>query len=123
MAYSLTYTEKDGVLVVKVTGRYLDVGEFIGKMKEEMVEFQKRGARRILFDDQELDMILDVFDAVVFAESVLEQGVQTEGYRYACLPPEGGRQFYATFETILQNRSVNYRLFDNGADAIHWLNA
>lgn len=123
MAYELKYTDKDGVLVVKVTGHYADVEEFIGKMKEEKVEFLARGAKRILFDDRELDMILDVLDAVIFAESVLEDEVQTEGYRYACLPPESGRRFYATFETILQNRSINYRLFDNEAEAIHWLNA
>lgn len=121
MTYSLTYEDKGRVLLVKVSGRYENVEEFIGKMKRENEAFKARGVTRILFDDRDLETDMDTLDAVTFADAVLQDGHHTHGFRYACLPPESGRHFYEALETVCQNRSINYRLFNSENDALDWL--
>lgn len=123
MPYSLTYRTEDQILVVKVSGYYSDIGDFLDKMETENKKFLTTGTRRVLFDDRDLEITLDILDCIVFAERVLDEGLQTKGFRYACIPSDTGWDYYRAFETVLQNRSINYRLFKNERDAIDWLTA
>ena len=121
MPYFLTYARIGDILVVKATGDYADVQEFIAKKDEATLRIMEERARRILLDDRELTMTLDVHDAVTFADAVLEEGVPAQGLRFACLPPKTGREFYAAFETACRNRSINYQLFEDKQAAVDWL--
>lgn len=77
---------------------------------------------RILLDELRLGLTAELLDVYSFADSHLAQGMIERGFRLACLPNLAHRDFLLTVETILNNRSLSFRVFNLEAEAIAWLN-
>ena len=76
---------------------------------------------RILVDETRLTLMADLLDTCVFAESDLAQDMISRGVRVACLPGPARREFLRGVETILNNRSFSFRVFDAEDAAVAWL--
>lgn len=99
-----------------VTGDNL--GEYVSIVMNFGREF---GMNRVLLDERELSNELDTFEAYRAGESEDVVEVARGGYRFACVPDPANKSQNQSFETMMMNRSVSYRVFDTMAEAEAWL--
>ncbi|MGE4421804.1 MAG: hypothetical protein AB7D39_05865 [Pseudodesulfovibrio sp.] len=92
-----------------------DFAELLSRMGDEY------GLHWMLLDEKRLKKYLDVLDAYRLAEADITAQAATRGVRMACLPNPEDIEFARNMETILHNRSVSYRVFENKDEAVAWL--
>jgi len=106
--------------VVRITGPVTN-----GSLREYVsliMDFaQESGLKRILLDERELSIEADMYEAYLVGESDEIVTAAIEGYRFACVPDPANRSRNEAFETVMRNRSVNYRVFDSVRVAERWL--
>lgn len=106
--------------LVRVTG--IASGGSLEGYVARVLSFGKRsGLRRVLLDERELTLGTDMYEAYQIGESEAVVTAAMGGYRFACLASPENRDRNKAFETVMRNRSVNYRVFDSLEEAETWL--
>lgn len=84
---------------------------------------QLSGVTRILLDERGLKDEEDAMDAYEVAESETLAEMGMAGFRLALITHPDNQAINQTWETILQNRAINLRVFLEEEQAITWLNS
>lgn len=84
-------------------------------------EANKLGVNRILLDERELMDEEDAMDAYQVSESATFAQMSVRGFRLALISREENLEINKTWETILQNRSINLRIFLDETEGLDWL--
>lgn len=121
MAYTLSFTEKNGCFHVAAQGEVASFEVFLEKAGTVLKKITISGAKRILLDDRLLAVSLDAHDITLLAAQLEKADVQSMGLRLASLCREEDRDVYDTIETIYRNRSINLRVFSTKGKALEWL--
>ena len=79
------------------------------------------GVRRFLMDERNLDFRLEAHDMAQLANHLERNNFQNNGNRVACLYNPKCLKNCKLRETMYQNRSVNYRIFEDEESALAWL--
>jgi hypothetical protein len=111
---------KDTYVLVRMSGTMP-----AGTLKKEIARFmdavRASGLKRFLVDERGLVLGIDMHEAYLVGESEQTVFAATQGYRFASVPDPANKARNENFETLMRNRSVNYRVFDTIADAEEWL--
>lgn len=111
---------KDGYVLVRMSGM-MPAGSFMENLLRFMGIVKDSGVKRVLIDEAGLDFMVDMLEAYELGESSVITEAATEGYRFASVPAPGNRDRNRVLETVMQNRSVSYRVFDSLSEAKAWL--
>ncbi len=87
-----------------------------------MKEAEKYDCDRFLFDERKLVMNLTSHDVYLLAEEFSGKLLHS-GFRVAALHTIDNAHVGSDFETMLRNRSFNYRSFAEREEAVAWLKA
>lgn len=123
MAFTLEFKQEDGYLVVKARGEVNSFEAFSDKARRVIEQIVSSGSRRILLDDRKLSVQLDSLDISRIAGQLDSMNMQSMGLRLACLCQSEKREIYDNIETMYQNRSLNFKVFDDELSAVQWLAA
>jgi len=120
MPYVFDVQEKPGYLLFTLSG----VAETVDEMRrfsEVMVtRAQASNCKRVLLDERATIKTLDFHDCMVHAERWVSEKPRI-GLRIAAVySPVHARDFHWV-ETIFQNRSIVYKIFDAMEEAEQWL--
>lgn len=85
-----------------------------------MSEALHHGRDRLLFYEKELVMNLTTHDVYLLAEEFADKLLHS-GLRVAAVHADHNREVGQHFETMLRNRSFNYRSFVDEQEALVWL--
>ena len=121
--YSLTFATEDGYLFAKVAGEVSTLEQLSEKAHSIMGKVLELGMKRVLVDDRELSVHVDVHDAHCLANEMDGANLQVQGFRIACLYVAEHADIYRIFETGHRNRSLNFRAFTDQEAALKWLTA
>ena len=111
---------RDRYFVVRVTGEV--GGHTLGEYVSAVMAFgQEFGMNRVLLDERAMGNRVDTYEAYLAGESEEFVKMAQMGYRIACVPDSANRIKNKNFETMMTNRSVNYRVFDTIREAEAWL--
>jgi hypothetical protein len=119
--YSIDFQIEDGVLRASVSGVIASGEEAAAKAREVIDIGLKVGVHRILLDERTVDISIDVYEIISIATELETREIPAYGGRMACLYRPEKKDLYKTYETIYQNRSLSYRLFDDPVPALAWL--
>lgn len=103
-----------------ITKTLAEVQEYAGAV---LAEAGKTGFKRILLDERELPDELNAYDITLFAKNLAAELVPVRGLRVAVICTSAKIDIIKTYETMLQNRSMNYRGFTDLDAALEWLTA
>ena len=121
MPYFTSLQYLNGYLRVTVTGTLESVEELFNYARLLAKEGEEHQTTRALVDERKLVDHTDLMDAYILSESDFTADMAMRGVRVACLAgPENLEQTMA-FETVMQNRSLNYRVFTDEDTATAWL--
>lgn len=120
MPYKYTLINHTDYLLFDESGAAENIDDARQFALAAMREAKNNDCLRLLFDERELDMNLTSHDVYVLAEE-FSLIVPPAGLRIAAIHSVKNKEVGSTFETMLQNRSVNYRSFELEEDAIEWL--
>jgi hypothetical protein len=95
-----------------------DLTDFVELLRKLGNEY---GLNWILLDERKLRRHLDVLDIYHLAEADIAVEAAARGVRLASLPHPEELQLARNIETILHNRSISYRVFNDEAEAEAWL--
>lgn len=114
-------TPMDGYIVVRSTGVFDNADEVL-KLAETLGQVARTYPERGMLLDQ-LDAVdnQDFQDAYELSESDLISDLAMLGLRLACLCTPDNLEINRAWETLLQNRSINYRAFLDRDEAVTWL--
>ena len=121
MTYTIDFKVEGDVLFVKTSGKLHGVETFSEKAKTVVGEILRTNAKRIMLDDRELAVTLDALDIKDIADQLEKSNLQTMGLRLACMCRKLDSETYKLVETMYQNRSLNFRLFQSRDEALDWL--
>ncbi|BDQ35053.1 hypothetical protein [Pseudodesulfovibrio portus] len=119
--YSIDFQIENGVLRASVCGVIASGEEAAAKARDVIDTGLKVGVHRILLDEREVDISIDVHEIISIARELVGREIPLYGGRMACLYRPEKKDLYKTYETIYQNRSLSYRLFDDPGRAMAWL--
>lgn len=114
---------QDDVVLLTVTGvtrtvtDLLQYGEYVDRICAE------HARKRVLMDERDLVMDEDTLTAYDFSESDNIVALATSGIRIACLSSVDNLEMNSSYETYMQNRSLNFRVFTDRDEAMEWLRA
>ncbi|CCH48335.1 hypothetical protein [Pseudodesulfovibrio piezophilus] len=123
MGYTVEINQNDLWLTIVTRGGISGYDDFLEKAETIIDLVRDAGTRRILLDDRDVRIDLDVLDIIRVAERLDEADFPTLGLRIACLVGNQDHTVFRTVETIYSNRSINFRLFRCRESAIEWLTA
>jgi hypothetical protein len=95
-----------------------DLSLFSHKFEEAVQKFNKH---RILLDKTKFLNHFDYHDAVVFADSPISDFMVNKRLRIAALIRPSNLEVERAYETLMRNRSVNYKPFISQEEAMDWL--
>lgn len=121
MSFSLSFELRDGYLLCTTTGEEATVNDSLRKIRTVMQKGLDVGMRRFLMDERRLDFTLEAHDIAQVSDRLVQNNAQNNGNRVACLYNPKCEKSCRLRETMYQNRSVNYRVFDDEAAALAWL--
>ena len=119
--YTIDYQIEDGVLKASVQGVITSGARAADKAREVVGMGMEVGVCRVLVDERNLDISIDVLDIVNIANEFEDQGLLSCGGRLACLHRPGCVNIYKIYETVYKNRSLGYRRFEDPDKALAWL--
>lgn len=114
-------TPRDRYLFIVTIGSMKNAEEIIENAEFIEKELSKHSLRRALLDQRKMVDEEDVLDATMVADSPVMERMAMNGTRLACLSTTRNMEINRAFETILRNRSVLFKAFDDEAEAEAWL--
>ncbi|QGY39445.1 hypothetical protein GM415_04690 [Pseudodesulfovibrio cashew] len=114
-------TFRDGYIRITTTGTMVSreeaqaYGDFIFDLA------QQRGTKLILLDERGMVDEEDALDAYEVSESETLAEMGMAGFRIALVSAPANLAINRTWETIMQNRSINLRVFSDMESATDWL--
>lgn len=121
MFYSLKYRDKDNYLLATVSGEITTVEVAQECVHHILDTALKRDYIRILIQRQALTSNLDTYDAIKMVDTLSQTRPSARNVRIANVVTSGKAPSCTVYETILQNRSFNYRFFTTDDEALDWL--
>lgn len=121
MPYKASFQYQGTYLKVTLSGslesteELFDYAQLLVRMGEE---YQ---TRRALVDKRKLEDKTDLMDAYQLSESKLTADSAMKGVRIACLADSTNLEHLTAYETVMQNRSLNYKIFTDEDLATAWL--
>ncbi|QJB55658.1 hypothetical protein [Pseudodesulfovibrio sp. zrk46] len=121
MPFTCNVKIMESYLAVAATGTLASVQEV-----EEYVAFVRERAKankitRVLLDERNLMDQQDTLDAYDFSESDSARMTAQEGIRLASVCHPDNYEINKTYETLLLNRSLVFRVFLEEKEALEWL--
>jgi len=120
MAYEYTVRVESSHILFDVSGSAESAADVLDFAQCLINECKYHNRLRILLDERDLQSSLDQMDTYTFAEE-LAKSVPLMGFKIAAVFAMGKAERYAWIETILQNRSINYKVFPTVDLAAQWL--
>ena len=121
MNYTACIQPLETYLKVTVSGTmesFEDLADFADLLRKLSDEYSQNW---LLLDERKLRRHLDVLDIYSLAEADISTQAAVRGIRMACLPHPEDAEFAKNIETIMQNRSISYRVFSDPDEAEAWL--
>ena len=122
MPYKFETQPQDGYLLYTVSGTIDSVADGLEYVKAIVISAQKQGHYRILIDERTATKKMDQHDCVTWANEWTSRRSPT-GIRVATVYSPAELQNFHWVETILQNRSIVCKIFDDMNEAREWLMA
>ena len=120
MPYAFEVQEKPGYLLVTLSGVAETVDEMRAFSEAMVARVQEANCKRVLLDERVTIKKLDFHDCMIHAERWVSEKPRI-GLRIAAVySPPDAREFHWV-ETIFQNRSIVYKIFDAMDEAERWL--
>ncbi|WP_316898620.1 hypothetical protein [Pseudodesulfovibrio indicus] len=121
MSYTACIQSMDSYLIVTVSGS-IESSEELADLAGLLVSMGREyGMTRALLKEYRLIKNVDALDIYSVGEAQVSVEAAAMGVRVACLPNPDEIQLAHTLETVLCNRSVNYRIFEDEETAVAWL--
>ena len=120
MTYDFETTPVDGYLRFTASGTIESAEEAMAYLKAILTSAQKANCLRVLVDERNVSKNLDMYDCVVSADRWTSDHPPS-GIRVAAVYSPAEAQEFHWIETILNNRSVVCRIFDDMDEARKWL--
>lgn len=120
MPYTFKVEQEPALLVFRVDGETRSVEECRWFADQVLANAKEAGCTRILLDERALDMEITSHDVYTLAEKYWPE-LLPEGLRIAAIHSEKNRAVGASFETMLRNRSINYKSHESEEEARVWL--
>lgn len=121
MPFNRSFKEEADLVRMITTGSIDTVEEYLDKLKIGTLRLKQLRPRRVLVDDTELTVNLDVLDVSLGAADLEKDEFSSLGIRAAALYRPEHKGIYRVIETAYRNRSINYRLFESEEEALAWL--
>ncbi|WP_319470652.1 hypothetical protein [uncultured Pseudodesulfovibrio sp.] len=121
MAIHYEIFREDGYLRIVTTGTLRTIEELIAYgtfMYDQATSLQ---IPRILLDEDKMDDAADASTIYEWCEHEVVSKTATAGIRIAGICTAENYACNKVFETMLQNRSYNYKVFQDEQEAIKWL--
>lgn len=121
MAIQLESKQKDGYIRIISTGVLKTLDELIEYgtyMYDQAIAF---GIPRILLDGERMEDAADPATIYEWCENEIIVKTATAGIRIAGVCTPENYACNKVYETMLQNRSYNFRVFQDEQEAIEWL--
>ena len=120
MAYGYTIEKRPGYLLYTTSGDISDVADLL-KGVNEVLEVAAEHGYNILLDDRGLVVNLTNMDAILTGDYLNELQVQSRGMRVASIQSPENMAIGRMFETVLVNRSISFRVFEDFESAEAWV--
>lgn len=118
--YSYEVVEKDGYIRINLFGKLNEVNNMLVLAGEMIREATACDTNCILSYGRDVEIDLDVSQAFKIAQT-LGDYIPLLGLRIASVPSAKQLKLDQFFETVFQNRSINYRVFGSAEEAEAWL--
>jgi len=121
MPYTACIQHLDTHLEISIRGTLAteeELADFVELLTRMSIDYN---TTRGLLDGRFLKKELDVLAIYKMAESEPVAQAAIRGVRLACLPNPEQMDYSTTMETLLHNRSVEYRVFTDRDEAVAWL--
>ena len=120
--YSYEVSSDKEYVRINLFGKINEVNDMLVLAGEIIRETSVHNSTCILLDGRNADVELDVSQAFKIAQT-LGDYIPLLGLRIASIPKEKQKKLDQFFETVFQNRSINYRTFELEKEAEAWLKA
>lgn len=120
MAYKYNVTQESGYLHFTISGNAHNAEDARQFAYKVIVQAEASACSNIFFDEKKLETNLTSHDIYTLAEE-FSGLIVSEGFRIAALHTARNAEVGKMFETMLQNRSINYRTFMDKKEALNWL--
>ena len=120
MSYTFEVREMDGYLLFILSGVAESVDELRAFSEAMVVRALKTDSKRVLLDERDTIKKLDLHDCMVHAERWVTDKPRL-GMRIAAVYTPADARAFHWVETIFQNRSISYKIFDAMDKAELWL--
>ena len=121
MPYSIQFLDKNDYLIFSLSGEIDNLDELISYAESVISQTRISSHKRLLLDETGVSMNVDTHDAILFAKHLAGAKVAHLGFRAAVICAPENYALIQSFETALQNRSMNYKVFKEIDAAEEWL--
>lgn len=121
MPYSSVVIDKKDYLFFVIGGEVDALEDVIAHTDSIISQALKSQRNRLLLDETQLVMNIDGHDAILLAEHLANTHLPSRGMRAAVVCAPQNQNLIRSFETALQNRSINYKMFMDVEAAEKWL--
>lgn len=119
--YTMDFDVEDGILFIKVAGIINSFEVAVQKANEIVDKALETGAYRVLLDESELSIDVDVLDIAQVVTSLEGRDLPYFEGKAACLFKPEYADIYNIYESFYQNKGFRYRLFSDIEAALEWL--
>jgi hypothetical protein len=120
MPFEFETQPRDGYLLLTASGRIESVEDAVDYLKAILTSARKAGFSRVLVDERNASRKADQHDCITCA-NLWTSGRPPSGIRVAAVYSPAEAKEYHWIETILQNRAIICRIFDEIGEAKEWL--
>jgi hypothetical protein len=123
MPYTIAIQHLDSYIRVTTSGTidsFEELFEYAALLVQKGEEYH---TTRAFLDERNLVDHCDVMDAYALSESDITAESAMKGVRIATLIAPENMEHSTAFETIVRNRSLNFKIFTDEKKAIAWLTA
>lgn len=121
MPFKSEFAMTNDFLRVKTTGTLASVQEVEQYVDAIRTEALKQQTKKVLLDERELWDKQDTHDAYRFSESDVVTLTALAGIRISGISHPDNYELNKTYETLLMNRSLIFKVFLYEDDALEWL--
>lgn len=120
MGHVYEFIPRKGYLLCKTTGETSSVEDIFTYARAVTDAARKADCTYIFLDERGMTSTLDPLDIYMACEELACGGL-LRGFRFASLRTTLNKKSAQNFETMFQNRSINYRFFIDYEEAEKWL--
>ena len=121
MALTLSFEIRDGYIRCITLGEVRTLDDALERSRALLHKSLDTHLARFLLDDTQLRLTLEAHDIAMVGQWIDEHNAQTLGGRLAVLYNPECEANFRMCETIYQNRSLSYRVFEDEESAVAWL--